>query len=402
MSSGNPNRLTILQFCRLSLLTSLAGIWLSGCTNSASQSIETEVCSDGTFLIEANFEGANMGLCEVLAPARFRLSLTPEDQPVNPSPWYAFKVISGQGELSVELHYELHKHRYLPKVSLDGKTWSRLNDKDVAANQDGTVVTLTLNVPDSPIWIAGQELMVQSDYEFWMSDLADRYGASYSVIGQSKGGRPIFLLETKNSKDKQTLVLLGRAHPPEVTGAIAMRHFVDRLFDKHQALLADYDLFIVPLLNPDGVASGYWRHGLGGLDLNRDWGPFSQPETSVVLAALNQRIECGDQPRLMLDFHSTHRNVFYTQTDEEDAQMGNFTKQWLEQARGMGVYPFEHARRHNTDLPTSKNYFHTRFGIPAITFELGDNTPRDEIITSSQKFADALVSVLRTQVDDAK
>ena len=102
----------------------------------------------------------------------------------------------------------------------------------------------------------------------------------------------------------------------------------------------------------------------------------------------------------MLDFHSTNRNVFYTQTDEEDRTMGDFTKRWLEQAQGLGVYAFEHARRHNSDLPTSKNYFHTRFGIPAITFELGDNTARDDIKSSSQKFADALVAVLQEDTND--
>ena len=26
-----------------------------------------------------------------------------------------------------------------------------------------------------------------------------------------------------------------------------------------------------PLMNPDGVDLGHWRHNAGGIDLNRDW-----------------------------------------------------------------------------------------------------------------------------------
>ncbi len=357
--------------------------------------LDGQACSDGNFSLSADFDGGNMGRCEVVAAATFRLYLSPEDQPINDSPWYAFKVVEGQGALTVELHYELHDHRYVPKQSRDGVRWRVLSEEAVAANDAGTVVVLTLDTGGAPLWISAQELFVQADYEAWMAELVERYGATLSTIGRSGGDRPIYLLETSGGDSQDTLVLLGRAHPPEVTGAIAMRHFVNRLFEAHEPFLAEYKLFIVPLLNPDGVARGYWRHGLGGLDLNRDWGPFTQPETNVVLAELNRRIDQGMRPRLMLDFHSTGRNVFYTQTDEETERMGNFTGQWFAQASALGVYPFEHARRHNQGRPTSKNYFHTRFGIPAITFELGDNTPRDEIRTSSQKFADAMVDVLQ-------
>ncbi len=371
---------------------------VAGCSSPVTDDValsHTE-CSDGNFSLRADFEGGNMGRCEVIADAAFRLYLSPEDQPINDSPWYAFKVGGGPGQLSIELRYALHSHRYPPKLSQDAHVWRVLEEERVVANEDGTVVTLSVEVEGAPLWIAGQELMVQSDYEAWMSGLVQQHGAVLSTIGRSAGGRPIYLLESAEGElpQRNTVVLLGRAHPPEVTGALALRYFVDRLFDEHQPFLTTHRLFVVPLLNPDGVALGYWRHGLGGIDLNRDWGHFTQPETDTVLKAIDQRIAEGMRPRLMLDFHSTHQNVFYTQTDAEDAQTGNFTRQWFAQARALGVYPFEHARRHNEGTPTSKNYFHTRFGIPAITFELGDHTPHDEIMGSSRKFADAMVAVL--------
>jgi len=33
-----------------------------------------------------------------------------------------------------------------------------------------------------------------------------------------------------------------------------------------------FSIIMVPLLNPDGVVLGHWRHNVNGVDLNRDGG----------------------------------------------------------------------------------------------------------------------------------
>ena len=53
-----------------------------------------------------------------------------------------------------------------------------------------------------------------------------------------------------------------------------------------------------------------WRLNAGGIDLNRDWGTFSQPETTalsqwIVAAAGGRRVVS------MMDFHSTDKTVIY-------------------------------------------------------------------------------------------
>ena len=332
-------------------------------------------------------------LCVAVSSSKVKLRNAPEDRPINHSPWYAFQVAEGEGQLEVELQYMLHAHRYHPKVSTDGQTWRRLDDARISVEQEGKLLRLNLDVEQTPLWISAQELITQDHYDQWLDEVQSQYGGSVEVLGLSRGNRAIYGYLSPNRAD-HLVILLGRAHPPEVTGAIAMQHFVDRLLERYEADLPGYQLLIVPSINPDGVALGHWRHGMGHLDLNRDWGVFSQPETRAVIRKINALVEDGAQPVAMLDFHSTQRNLFYTQSKEEEEVYGGFSTQWLNLARQKGVYEFDQVARHNSGGATSKNYFFQRFRIPATTYEVGDETDRAEIRDSAITFADAFVEVL--------
>ncbi|MXW50509.1 MAG: hypothetical protein F4Z84_09690 [Gammaproteobacteria bacterium] len=56
--------------------------------------------------------------------------------------------------------------------------------------------------------------------------------------------------------------------------------------------------------------------------------------------------------------------------------------------------PFEYAPRPASDLGTAKSYFHARFGIPSITYEMADEEDRAAIAASAAITADALVATL--------
>ena len=92
-------------------------------------------------------------------------------------------------------------------------------------------------------------------------------------------------------------------------------------------------LVLVPLINPDGVDAGHWRHNMGGRDLNRDWGPFTQPEIQSIKRLIDEIDEAGIAPKLMLDFHSTQRSRFYTQMPEDFDEEIDFARDWLDRAR---------------------------------------------------------------------
>jgi predicted deacylase len=200
------------------------------------------------------------------------------------------------------------------------------------------------------------------------------------------------------------LILLGRQHPPEVTGAMAMDAFSRKIAELVRSGAIDpkqFQFLIIPLLNPDGVARGHWRANLGAKDLNRDWGIFTQPETRAVRDWLAQ-LPAGVKPTLLLDFHSTSRNLFYVQGEETSAQGKRFLDAWLVGKEAVfDGYPFEiEARDANPGQGTTKNWFNATYGIPAYTYEVGDETEAAAIRTAAEALAQAMIPALASSLED--
>src|SRR5436189_798790 len=90
------------------------------------------------------------------------------------------------------------------------------------------------------------------------------------LLGRSWQGRPIRAVEVGNPSGTRVLVV-GCIHGNE-TAAIAIADALERLAPR------DLDLWVVPDLNPDGVAAGM-RQNAHGVDLNRNfpwhWRPMS-------------------------------------------------------------------------------------------------------------------------------
>ena len=152
---------------------------------------------------------------------------------------------------------------------------------------------------------------------------------------------------------------------------------------------------MIPLFNPDAVALGHWRHNLNGVDLNRDWGPFTQPETQGAQRLLAEVEANGQRPALMLDFHSTRASLFYTQLPEESSWSIDFATVWFERFRERRPdFEFKHDPRGRSTQPNTKNYFFDRYRIPAFTYEIGDEEDRAAIADTSPVFAEEMMRLM--------
>lgn len=373
-------------------LLALAGVLASGACAA-----QPAGCARGDIRLTQDFSGAPGHACVRSGPAAFQLAVTPEDTPINPSPWYAFDLQSRRAsEVTVELVYGYHAHRYQPKLDRGAGDWQALPGTSVTLAQEGRAATVELRIGPGTTRVAAQEVYGVDDRARWRADFALRTGLNRQTIGSSVEGRAIEALSRPaSSPDAPLIVILGGQHPPEVTGVLGLRSFLETLFDPATAGggLDRYEWLIVPDLNPDGIERGHWRHNAGQLDLNRDWGPFTQPETEAVRAELEARRLRGHTPFLLLDFHSTRRDVLYTPPDGLDLAPRDFAPDWI--ARLDRHWPdenpaFDVAPGHNPDLPTSKSWFAETYGAPGLTVEFGDETDRRRVGALARAAARAL------------
>lgn len=363
-------------------------------------------CKTAQGSVHFDFEGASRSTCYVEDEKTLSILITPEHlPPINPSPWYAFRYSAAEGsKLTVNIRYVGVRHRYAPK-------WAGQGDPaalSITVAEDGGSVSITL--PPGEGVVSGQPLLTAAHYDKLLGRLTDngsakgRRSSSRIILGYSHDGRPVEAVRLGNTDAPRLVILLGRQHPPEVTGAMAMDAFsrkIAELVRSHAIDPKQFQFLIIPLLNPDGVARGHWRANLGRTDLNRDWGHFKQPETRAVgdwLAQLPKSVK----PALMLDFHSTQRNLFYVQGEETSAQGKRFLTAWLGGKEAVfDGYPFEiEARDANPGAGTTKNWFNATYGIPAYTYEVGDETEAAAIRSAAETLAQAMIPALAASLDD--
>ncbi len=355
-------------------------------------------CRSGDILLDGHFSGGQLGDCETGADGTFTLTLYPENAPpINPSPWYAARVSGAAGELlSMTIEVDRFDARYWPKLSTDGVNWSPLPESQARFIDDGAAMQIEMTLSQPISWIAGGELLTDDWYQGWLGGLAETGDVDVTLLGESAHGRPLWLAQT--APKAEMVMFIGRQHPPEVTGALTMRPFVDAVF-ADTALARQFrerfQVVMVPLVNPDGVALGHWRHNTGGVDLNRDWGPFTQPETRAIKAWLDANVSDDNRIRLLLDFHSTKRNLFYTHRDVDVTDPPDVARDWLVAGFArLPDYPVTREASALAEQANSKNWFYASYGIPAITYETGDETDREAIRHSATVFAEEMMKVM--------
>ncbi len=365
---------------------------------------------DSSTYFTNDFEGGRLNGVVADGDNHYTVLITAENEPINPSPWYAFKIwTDSPRKVTIQLTYQGSRSRYYPKISTDGVSFAPLDTADYkeiglgegefGINAAPESVEMVVDITTEPIWISAQELWTSSKVFEWIDMLDEREFVSQEDIGMSRQGRPIRMVTMGNPEAKQALMIISRQHPPEVTGFLAMKSFIETIAGSSEQSAAFRDqfmIYVVPLMNPDGVDNGHWRHNFGGIDLNRDWEAFNQPETSAVSEFLVQKQKEGIDFVFGVDFHSTWDDIYYpidsTLTDPGDW----IIYEWIEGITNRLPQKKTNVRPSKQIEPTmvSRNYFYLDHDMPAIVFELGDNTPRDFLREKGKVAAEELMRLL--------
>jgi len=131
-------------------------------------------------------------------------------------------------------------------------------------------------------------------------------------------------LKSQAKLNRKALIISGRVHPGETPASWMMKGTLDFLTsDAPNARLIRqaYIVYIVPMLNPDGVIFGNNRCGLAGVDLNRQWkNPIrSMHPTVYALKTLIQEQKSQREISMYIDLHGHSRkyNIFMYGVEEK-------------------------------------------------------------------------------------
>ena len=365
----------------------------------ASNPNKNKECSSDIVKIEFNFPGAGSLSCEVIKSDYIKIYINPEiDDSINPSPWFAIRKSEHSKSIKLELDYKNYKHRYYPKLSKDKKKWTKIDEIFISKKEDGKIVIIDFLPSNQKEYVASQELITDFWYDEWYNELESSGKVKREIIGFSVLRNPIPMFFAEKNTNNPYILILGRQHPPEVTGAFAMKGFINQLLTVNSltdSFLDRYNILFVPLMNPDGVMNGFWRYNANKKDLNRDWGNFTQPETDAVYKKLTKL--SNKKLVLFIDFHSTFKNIFYISDVLEDSSMKYFLRDWLGDSRDSLSeinYSYEIINSLNKDNGVSKNYIYNKYKIPSVTYEVSDNENRNIIQQSSSVLATNLMKLL--------
>lgn len=345
----------------------------------------TFATSAPTVTFDNQFPCARLNRCEEVAPHDYRITITPENEPINPSPWFAFRVrAEALTDITVRFVIATKTARPRPRLSTDGVTWTRATDAQWDGKPGAAECVLRMQAGPATTWVASNEIIGNERLTAWSDALAARTGAAVETFGTSAGGRALRMFTFDASAPEDWVIVIGRQHPPEVSGSVGLMAFMDEVTGdsaRAKEFRAAFRVALVPVVNPDGVHEGQWRSTLGAIDPNRDWGPFTQPETVALRdAILAIRRRPGARIWLALDFHGTNKDILYTPLEDDRTFPPKFASAWVTaiQAR-FPDYEVENTSTHNATEWTFKRWAFEALGAPGITYELGSATPHERI-----------------------
>ncbi len=347
------------------------------------------------------FDGARLNGLKGVNDSTAILFINPENEPINNSAYYAFKIWSKTPKpFYLRFQYPKgFKHRYVPKLKKE-RDWFIIDSTNIFKRD--SIVTIKVSLNKTPLTVAAQEINSSSEVKLWYTNLIkgkESY-VHFSNFGKSTLGRdlPVLDIYKGDKKSKDVIVLLTRQHPPEVTGYFAFQEFLKTILNHSgvsDAFLNKYRVLAFPIMNPDGVDMGHWRHNAGGVDTNRDWSVYNQPEVKQTVAYITKTLRKNKAKLILgLDFHSTYKDVFYTNKIRKETTLPNFIEDWFKALeQNIPNYKVNEAAGNSTK-PVSKGWFLYGHKATGITYEIGDATPKDRIQLIGKVTAEQMMNVL--------
>lgn len=158
------------------------------------------------------------------------------------------------------------------------------------------------NVPAEPTRL--ERTVPYAEMETFLKGAARPGLITVTEEGRSHQGRAIYLvrLNRGGAKARFRALFYAQQHGNEVSGKDALLCLIEAVAEKPALLPEDVELYLMPMMNPDGAEAGTRRNGVDA-DLNRDHITLFQPETQAL-----HRVARRVLPHLAVDCHEFDRD----------------------------------------------------------------------------------------------
>lgn len=280
-----------------------------------------------------------------------------------------------------------------PVFSADGHSWVRAVETDYARDT-GLSNLLSEKVFRFRSPIAAETLRVAYCYPYTHDNLMaflrtiDHSNVSISSLGCSEEARDIVRIDiaargTAAPVAKQIWIVC-REHPGETPASFVCEGMINALLNQpYGKLLRErFSFTIIPMLNVDGVARGYYYHNTNGVNLARDWVDFKSTEVQSLRDAFAEEVY-HSAVQLVINLHSSNdpsKGHFFLKMPEgrlhsEDA---DFQPKFFQAADGS--HPQIQGKSTVTllDLPSiTGNALYRNYGVYCLYFESNYNRGAD-------------------------
>ena len=259
------------------------------------------------------FDGANPQSPEGVireAPARFRIR-TFNEEGSNDAYWFRFNtraVNRSDRTRDVEFIVEwpvLERH---PDYEYDTYYYGdKGNWHWVYARIEGTQARLVVPCPPGTTYVGFYPRYSYEQCEQFVTGLRESPLISCRLEGKSFQGRNIRSIRLTDrqapDRDKKKILVTARNHPYETGGSYIVEEIVSHLTSGTEGagrLLMENDVYLLPMMNPDGVATGCNQRTRPTGGVNMSFGADSDDPSVLTLLALVNRVK----PDVWVDVHS--------------------------------------------------------------------------------------------------
>ncbi len=230
-----------------------------------------------------NFESGSIGAVNQIDDNTWEMSIANDNNdaslPDSWRSWWYLKMenVSTREVTEITIKNSGWPYYYVPVYSYDCQTWYHFREEDVIQKNEYEI-TIQNHFEESTVWIARFYPYTFSDLENYLNTLKNYAFVDIQIPGYSQEGKPVYQLKiTDNSvpvSGKKRIFIHARTHPAETPPSFLLEGMINFLVSgsgEAADLLAQFEFYIFPMQNVDGVIAGNYRSTPKSENLEMMW-----------------------------------------------------------------------------------------------------------------------------------